>query len=549
MRKIHSYLVNILEIESGTKQVGEIRDHDRQLVLDHKDWIGGHMLMVIEPLRKLKGNKKLIDHLGSLTKRVNDKLTEVSGEIGEFNENDLVLRKQNDSGEQESNDGIVIENVEDEEQMLTEIPREYESGQDIPGPEFDTREKGLTTNEEALNYEPGDDVQAGSSYLTRRFERNFTHTDNENDSDDSRNECYGPYTVEEWKNSRRERVSVERKNNLGKKKTSKRDRVQEELSSSDSSSTSSDESDPSPKRSKKSCKSELVEDLMKAFQTLSKRKNKGDKKSDKMKFSWKNVDKIKKFKATVDDFGRFFSQYNEFVHNTNASNTIKLMALKSLLPDSAEKFIAGYDEDQYETALNDLKLYYTNKQAMKENALKVVKELPAVEYLSDYDRMRDNVAIVKSMYSMLKKDESNTTFIDTEFMSAVAGKLPLKILRSAVEGHTDEICMKDYLITLERKMKRNSVGTTSNKIREPTYPSGEKSKTGVLYKTPGENRLNYNQFGNSWVANYANTGSTIQSCKKCVERHHPSVCTKIPEVRMISNDDSMSGKIANDAAK
>lgn len=549
----------------------------------------------IEPLRKLKGNKKLIDHLGSLTKRVNDKLTEVSGEIGEFNENDLVLRKQNDSGEQESNDGIVIENVEDEEQMLTEIPREYESGQDIPGPEFDTREKGLTTNEEALNYEPGDDVQAGSSYLTRRFERNFTHTDNENDSDDSRNECYGPYTVEEWKNSRRERVSVERKNNLGKKKTSKRDRVQEELSSSDSSSTSSDESDPSPKRSKKSCKSELVEDLMKAFQTLSKRKNKGDKKSDKMKFSWKNVDKIKKFKATVDDFGRFFSQYNEFVHNTNASNTIKLMALKSLLPDSAEKFIAGYDEDQYETALNDLKLYYTNKQAMKENALKVVKELPAVEYLSDYDRMRDNVAVVKSMYSMLKKDESNTTFIDTEFMSAVAGKLPLKILRSAVEGHTDEICMKDYLITLERKMKETALERRVTKIREPTYPSGEKKvKTGVLYKTPGENRLNYNQFGNSWVANYANTGclfckkmhpslscqskpnsekqrilnserrcflcfrmnhraefcrSTIQSCKKCVERHHPSVCTKIPEVRMISNDDSMSGKIANDAAK
>ncbi|KAH7638461.1 hypothetical protein HUG17_2494 [Dermatophagoides farinae] len=194
------------------------------------------------------------------------------------------------------------------------------------------------------------------------------------------------------------------------------------------------------------------------------------------------------------------------------------MALKSLLPDSAEKFIAGYDEDQYETALNDLKLYYTNKQAMKENALKVVKELPAVEYLSDYDRMRDNVAVVKSMYSMLKKDESNTTFIDTEFMSAVAGKLPLKILRSAVEGHTDEICMKDYLITLERKMKETALERRVTKIREPTYPSGEKKvKTGVLYKTPGENRLNYNQFGNSWVANYANTGCLF--CKKM----HPSL--------------------------
>ncbi|KAH9529074.1 hypothetical protein DERF_002983 [Dermatophagoides farinae] len=59
------YLVNILEIESGIKPVGKIRDHihfgkgklnghydnfylhDRQLVLDHKDWIDGHMLMVI----------------------------------------------------------------------------------------------------------------------------------------------------------------------------------------------------------------------------------------------------------------------------------------------------------------------------------------------------------------------------------------------------------------------------------------------------------------------------------------------------------------------
>ncbi|KAH7641161.1 hypothetical protein HUG17_4205 [Dermatophagoides farinae] len=60
-------MVNILEIESGIKPVGEIRDHgifilekdngmhitidfylhDRQLVLDHKDWIGEHMLMVI----------------------------------------------------------------------------------------------------------------------------------------------------------------------------------------------------------------------------------------------------------------------------------------------------------------------------------------------------------------------------------------------------------------------------------------------------------------------------------------------------------------------
>ena len=125
----------------------------------------------IEPLRKLKGNKKLVDQLGSLAKRVNDKLTEVSGEIGEFNENDLVLRKQGDSGEQESNDGIVIEDVEDEEQMQTEIPREYNSGQEIPGPEIDTREKGLTTNVEALNYEPGDDVQAGPSSLTRLFER------------------------------------------------------------------------------------------------------------------------------------------------------------------------------------------------------------------------------------------------------------------------------------------------------------------------------------------------------------------------------------------
>ncbi|KAH9506626.1 hypothetical protein DERF_011350, partial [Dermatophagoides farinae] len=43
--------VNILEIESGNRPIGQIKKpvtiatdhHDRQLVLDHKDWIGGHM--------------------------------------------------------------------------------------------------------------------------------------------------------------------------------------------------------------------------------------------------------------------------------------------------------------------------------------------------------------------------------------------------------------------------------------------------------------------------------------------------------------------------